>query len=77
MKTLIILFYLLTTDYSDWVAVSEPPDLRDCYKVYKCETEGLTSWYIYKDDKVKTTIGYYRPNNSSIILWDKKYLNCK
>lgn len=75
MKILLLAIYLLITDYSDWVAVSEPPDLRSCYSVYKCETEGLTSWYIFQD-KVKITIGK-RQNGSKVILWDKQYQNCK
>lgn len=75
MKTLIILFCLLITDYTDWVAVSEPPDLKACYSVYRCEGENIEYWYIIHN-KVKVTIGK-RQNNSKVILWDRNYQNCK
>lgn len=75
MKTLIILFSLLITDYTDWVAVSEPPDLKTCYSVYRCEGENIEYWYIVQN-KLKVTIGK-RHNNSKVILWDRNYQNCK
>lgn len=75
MKILLLAIYLLITDYSDWVAVSEPPDLRACYTVYKCEDENIEYWYIIQQ-KTKIKIGK-RQNNSKVILWDRNYQNCK
>jgi hypothetical protein len=33
MKVLILILYLLTTDYSDWVAINKPPSKIECCEV--------------------------------------------
>lgn len=81
MKALIILFLLLTTDYSDWVAIKEPPQQIQCcdvkYRKTSISNKGIIIsyteyWYIVRNG-YEQNIGI-RFNNSKVILWDKDYL---
>ena len=80
MKTLLLIIYLLTTDYSDWVAIKEPPSRIECceikYRKTTVSNKGVIIssteyWYIVING-YERTIGI-RFNNSKVIIWDKDY----